>query len=86
MAERQGITEAAVLREANRLLIEYLGYQDDIAFLAVQHKWGRIMALELNEHASLMRLTSENAFTLFKVVESIREELSRNYIVLDNNS
>jgi hypothetical protein len=83
---RRGITEAGALSEANRLLIEYMGYQDEIAFLAVQHKWGRIMALVLNEHSSLTRLSDENAFTFFKVVESIREQLSRNYNVLDNNA
>ena len=85
MAGKKSINAAAVITEANRLLIEYMGYQNEIEFLAVQHKWGRLLALELNEHASLTRLTPEDEFTLFKVVESIREQLSRNYLIQDNN-
>lgn len=85
MAARKPITEAGLLAEANRLLIDYLGDQDELAFLGVQHKWGRVMALQLNAHASLTQLSAEDAFTLLKVVESIREQLSRNFVVIEKN-
>lgn len=84
MAVRKPITEASLLAEANRLLIEYMGDRHELAFADVEHRWGRVMALELNEHFSAANLSSDDAFTLFKVVESIREQLSLNFIVVEN--
>lgn len=84
MAVRKPTNEVSLLAEANRLLIEYMGDQHELAFTNVQHKWGRIMALELNEHLSAANLSADDAFTLFKVVETIRDHLSRNFLVLEN--
>lgn len=84
MVVRKPTTAVRLLAEANRLLIEYMGDRHELAFTNVEHKWGRVMALELNEHFSAAKLSADDAFTLFKVVESIREQLSQNFIVLEN--